>query len=280
YVAGGSAFRDQCMPISHATGNGVTQCGYVHKNYCPGGEGEQQSSYQELLGVFGPRAEDTTKPTLVSFAPEDGATFTTADTFNVTASFTDDSNFIGVNWTWIEGLPADLQADGYRRCTNDVCNDSYSAWKPVDDPWDFINLKQPPAGNYEFKVEAMDAYGNHVAQNIRVTVVEAEGTTTASDTGSDSSDTSDSAGTEGSGSDSTAGGSATISGGLDDSGDVPTEGGGDGGLTGGLDGGDSSSGGEDTAGGGSGGGCRVAPTPGAASLLALLLLGLRRRRRA
>ena len=282
YVAGGSQFRDECMPISHATGSGQTQCGYVHKSYCPGGAGEQQNSRQELLGVFGPRTKDTTTPTLVSFYPEDGATFTTADTISVTATFTDDSNFIGVNWSWSEGLPADLQATGYRRCTNDVCDDNYSAWKPIDTAWDFVLLKNPPAGTYKFKVEAMDAYGNHVVQNIGFTVVGADGGTTGateSDTDTAGSDSgSDSGGDPTDG--SAGGGSATITGGADDGGNVPTEGGGDGGLTGGLDTGDSSSGGESTAGGGGGGGgCRVAPTPGPASLLVLLLLGLRRRPR-
>jgi len=266
YVAGGSSFRDQCMAISHATGNGATQCGYVHKSYCPAGEGEQQNSYQELLGVFGPRSKDTTTPTLLSFQPQDGATFTTSDTIKLSAKFTDDSNFIGVNWTWLEGLPEDLQADGYRRCTNEVCDDNYPSWKDIETAWDFVLLKGPPAGTYAFKVEAMDAYGNHVAQTIRFTVIESADDTsgdTAGDTTGDPTDPS-------------AGDSDSPTAGPDDGGDVPTEGGGGtSGITGAGEPDGSSSGGE-SEGASSGGGCRLAPTSG--PLLLLLGFGLRRRR--
>ncbi len=247
-LAGAAEFRDECMPISHKTGTGATMCGYVHKNYCPDGAGEQQNSYQELLGVFGPRTEDTTTPTLVSFQPQDGATFTTADTIEITAEFTDDSNFIGVHWTWLEGLPEDLQTDGYRRCTNEVCDANYPAWKPITTPWDFITLKGPPPGPYTFKVEAMDAYGNHVAQTIHFTVLGSPGSSTTTDSDSDS----------------------------DSDSDVPTEGGGSSEFTGGADGSSSSSG-SDSVGGSGSGGCRLASQGG--PWLLLLGLGLRRRRR-
>ena len=79
YVAGGSSFRDQCMDISHATGSGMTQCTYVHKLYCPDGAGEQQNSYGELMGVFGPREADTEKPVIGSVTPPDGTVLSTAD---------------------------------------------------------------------------------------------------------------------------------------------------------------------------------------------------------
>ena len=265
YVAGGSSFRDECMDISHATGSGVTQCTYVHKLYCPNGGGEQQNSYGELMGVFGPREADTEAPTIVSVTPADGTEVSTGESVVVSATIMDNSNFIGVNWSWIEGLPEDLPS--YRRCTNDVCDDGYGAWKPQSEPYDFITLNKPPPGNYKFKVEALDAYGNYASQVINISVVEGEepGTTsdpTAGDTGGDTSGGDTAAPTTGAG----------------ESGDMPT-GGNDTGIT-------SVSGGSDSTGAGVDmgsddcGGCRAAPTPGpAALLLALLGLGLGRRRR-
>jgi hypothetical protein len=146
YLEGAGQFRQECMGISHATGSGKTQCGYVHKLHCPNGLGEEQNSHAELLGVFGPRVTDTTAPTIAAIIPEEGAVFTTEDTFQVSATITDDSNFVGVKWTWLEGLPADLQADGYTRCTNDVCSDSFASWSKVSQPWDFVKFAKPPAG--------------------------------------------------------------------------------------------------------------------------------------
>ena len=273
YLAGATTFRAECMPISHATGSGVTQCGYVHKIYCPAGAGEQQDSHGELIGVFGPHVSDTTKPTIASITPEDGAVFTTADTFSINATITDDSNFVAAKWSWIEGLPEDLAESGYTRCTNQVCDDDYPAWSKVDQSWQFLTLTKPPAGSYKFKFETMDMAGNYSTQTISVTV-EAEGgsddgTTTATTATSDDSGSSP---TEGSTSD---GGS--------DSGATPTEGGGGGsGITGAAtDAGSGSGSDSGTAGGGGGdGGCRVAGTTGPASLLLLLALGARRRRRA
>ncbi|WAS98884.1 MYXO-CTERM sorting domain-containing protein [Nannocystis punicea] len=178
FVAGGSSFRNECMDISHATGNGVTQCTYVHKLYCPEGQGEQQNSHTELLGVFGPREVDSVAPEILSVSPADGSVFNAGDSFLVTADITDDNNMVGVKWSWIEGVPPDFMDTGYSRCTNDVCNDKYSAWRPIDDPWDFVQITKPPAGTYSFKIEVMDAYGNADSETITVTVMPAEGTTT------------------------------------------------------------------------------------------------------
>ena len=270
FVAGGSSFRDQCMGISHATGSGITQCTYVHEHYCPAGGGEEQNSHAELMGVFGPRAADTEKPQILSVKPADGSEFTTDDSLVLTATIQDNSNFIGVNWTWLEGLPPDL--DGYRRCTNDVCDDGYGAWKPQSEPYDFITLKKPPVGTYKFKVEAMDAYGNHAAQTITIRVVQGGG------------DTSESAG------DDTSGGSTGDPGGDEsgtpptgDDGGTPTTGGGDDtsitSITSISGGGDDSSGGAEADGDEGCGSCRVEARPGPWALLLLLGLGAGRRRR-
>ena len=260
YIAGGSEFRDECMAINHDTGSGTTQCGYVHKLYCPDGAGEQQNSYTELMGVFGPRKEDTVKPTISAVTPEDGATITSAETLTIGATITDDSNFIGVNWTWVEGLPAELQEDGYRRCTNDVCTDNYPAWRGMDEPWDFLVIKGPPPGTYKFKVEAMDAYGNYAAKTITLTVVEGGSDETGGTGGSDS---------------------ATGETGGDPTEDVPTtDGQQPGGPTAVATAGDSSSSGDDAGGSGDDGGCRLAGSPGPAALLLLLGFAGRRRRTA
>ena len=183
YVAGAGQFQDYCMDISHATGNGQTQCGYVHKLYCPDGQGEQQNSYGELMGVFGAKRVDTQKPTIVQVFPDDGSQFTTADTINVAAEVMDDSNFIGLKWTWIDGLPEKFQADGYTRCTNDVCTDTYGAWKKVNEAWNFLALQKPPAGHYSFKVEAMDAYGNYTSQTFGFDVLPSGDTSAGEETG-------------------------------------------------------------------------------------------------
>ena len=52
YSTGGvKSFVNSCMPISHATGNGVTQCNHIHRAYCNGND-EQQNSYAELMAAF------------------------------------------------------------------------------------------------------------------------------------------------------------------------------------------------------------------------------------
>ena len=279
FIAGATKFRDECMPISHATGSGTTQCTYVHKVYCPAGAGEEQNSHAELLGVFGPRVEDTTKPTIDSVSPEDGQTFTTDDTLNVSAMISDDSNFVGLKWTWLEGLPADLME--YTRCTNEVCTDKYSAWAKVGDPWYFLKLQNPPVGAYKFKVEVMDAYGNYATRTFGFNVVQGGG---GDESGGDS--TGDPTASDTGAVDETGAPTGGGDGAAEDGGSAPTEGGGgsdgaDTGLTSpGSDSGvDAATATDGAGGGGDGGGCRVAATPGPGALLLLLALGAGRRRR-
>lgn len=255
FIQGATQFRDECMAISHATGSGVTQCGFVHKEYCPAGDGEQQNSYGELMGVFGAREADTIAPEIVSISPADGSTFSTSDTFTVSATVADNSNFVGVRWTWLEGLPADFQDTGYTRCTNQVCTDDFAPWLPVDQPWDLLQFKGPPAGSYKFRFEVMDAYGNSDKAEISFTVTKEGGGTTSS--GGDSSSSGGDPGT---------------------SGEDPTGGGG-----GSSEGGGSSAGPASDSGtpmtGDEGCNCRSATPPSALALL-LALAGLGRRRRA
>ncbi|MFO0636078.1 MAG: hypothetical protein U0168_24840 [Nannocystaceae bacterium] len=170
---GFKTYVDACNDISHATGSGTTQCGYIHEVYCPAGGGEQQNSYQELMGVFGPREVDTVAPMITSTVPEDGATISTHDSVLITATVAEDSNFLGAKWTWLEGLPEGV--DEYTRCTNNVCTQDY-ALTPGTDPnevaWDFANMMGAPPGTYSFQFEVMDAYGNYDSRTITVEVVE------------------------------------------------------------------------------------------------------------
>jgi hypothetical protein len=252
---GFKTFVDECMPISNATGDGITQCGYIHEVYCPAGGGEQQNSYGELMGVFGPKTIDTTAPEIVSVSPANGAVVGNAEDILVTAEITDDSLMVGVNWTWLEGLPEGIES--YRRCTNNVCDQDYAtgpSFVAADMPWDFVVLAGAPPGTYSFQVEVLDAYGNYDSETITIEVVEGSGE--SADGGLDESGS----GSGGGGSSGGDAGGTTGSGGTGD-------GTGDGGLDGGGD-------------GSSSGGCRIATPAGSwLGLLGLFAIGRRRRRR-
>lgn len=252
---GTQSFVDECMPISDATGDGITQCGYIHEFYCPAGGGEQQNTYAELMGVFGPRAEDTSPPEITSVSPADGAVLGNDEDILVTAAITDDSLNVGVNWTWLEGLPEGL--DSYRRCTNNVCDQDFNpgvSFVAADMPWDFVVLAGAPAGIYSFQVEVLDSYGNYDTETITFEIVEGSGE--SADGGLDES---------GGGSSGAGSGGDDLPEGTTSAGDTGNDTG-DGGLDAGGDGGSSS-------------GCRMAAPGGAwLALFGLLALGRRRRR--
>ncbi len=171
---GFKTYVDTCNDISHATGNGITQCGYIHEIYCPSGEGEQQNSYQELLGVFGAREVDDIAPVIVSISPEDGAVFERSDTISVTARIEENSRMVGAKWTWVSG-PLPEGVTEFTKCTNNVCTDDYDlgpSFDPNEVAWDFTNLSQAPVGSYTFSFEVMDAYGNYDSREISFEVIE------------------------------------------------------------------------------------------------------------
>lgn len=268
---GNKSFVDQCMTISHATGDGVTQCDYIHEEYCPAGGGEQQNTYQELLGIFGPRTPDDQAPQITSIFPEDGATFTTADTFTPSAAVSENSNFVAVKWS-LEGADTTLS-----RCSNNVCDADFNAgvgFDPNEIDWVFTTLTTPPAGEYVLKFEVIDAYGGYATETVTVTVVEAEGGSgdpTTDGGGESGSDSDPGSGTGGTDSDSGSGGMVDESAGpsaTDPSGDD----------------GDSGDEGEETDGPGlddgdeDGCACNVRQS-GGPGFLALMLLGLTLRRR-
>ena len=173
-VADAPAYVDRCVEVSNQTGSPLTQCTSSHALYCPEGQGEAQNGHAELLGVFGPRTQDLEAPVIVETTPRNGDTWTTDDVFVVTATVADDSDFVGVRWSWTEGLPAELGAS-LTRCTNQVCDLEYPAWKPIDTPYDFVELNHPPAGSYRITLEVIDARGHWVGKEIAFTVVEGDG---------------------------------------------------------------------------------------------------------
>ncbi len=189
---GSKAYRDVCSDINHDTGGAVTQCDYIHEIYCAAGGGEQQNSYQELLGVFGPREVDEIAPKIISISPEDGTVLSVNDSVTLTAKVEENSRFVGAKWTWLDGLPEGT--DEYTRCTNNVCTADYDL-TPGTDPngvdWDFVNLAMPPEGTYRFMFEVIDGYGNYDSQEITIEVTADGNTGPAMDTGEGSADGSD-----------------------------------------------------------------------------------------
>ena len=156
---GNKSFVDNCMDISHATGDGNTACGYIHEIYCPAGAGEQQNSFAEMLGVFGAVSVDNTPPEITSVFPGDGAVIGTEEEFTITASIEENSNMVAVKWTWLEGLPEGT--DEYTRCTNNVCTTDFNpgvSYTASEINWDFLALAQAPLGTYSFQVEALERH--------------------------------------------------------------------------------------------------------------------------
>ena len=169
------SFVDQCMNISHATGDGITQCSYIHEEYCPQGGGEQQNSFAELMGVFGPRQADDSPPQITSIQPANGSVFNTSDDITITASISENSGMVGVKWTWLEGNP---EGDSYTKCTNKVCDADFNPGVNFDAssiPWDFVAFDGAPAGTYSFQLEVMDAYANYATETITFEVMEQAG---------------------------------------------------------------------------------------------------------
>ncbi len=267
YNNGGfKTFVDDCMDISHATGDGVTQCDHIHDDYCPGGGGEQQNTYQELLAVFGPRTPDDEPPQITSVFPEDGDTFTTADTIAVTATVSENSNFLAAKWS-LSGADTELS-----RCTNNVCDQDYNVgvgFDPSAVDWDFVVLTEPPAGTYTLQFEVLDAYGGYATETIEITVTDAEGGTGGPTSDSDSDSGSGSGGEVPGGTDGGAEGTSD-----GETGDPTPSGGDEDGETG------SGSDTEGTGGNDEDPGCGCAQRqPSGHGFLALVLFGLTLRRR-
>jgi MYXO-CTERM domain-containing protein len=190
-------FKPECNAIDHSTGDGITQCGYIHEIYC--GNEEQQNANDELLGVFGPRVPDTSPPEITEMIPADGTVLNEGESLAPTARVTEDSNFLGAKWSVLESpIPEDLNE--VTTCTNNVCTYDYSlgvGFDPDEVNWDFVNIAGAPPGTYTFKFEVMDAYGQYDTETVTIEIVPSEGEDSA-DSGSATDATAD-GGTEGEG---------------------------------------------------------------------------------
>jgi hypothetical protein len=174
------SFEDLCNDVLTPEYDDNYRCPDVHLLDCPDGDGGLQNTHAELLRLLGPRRNDSEAPQILATEPEDGATLSASDTIVVSASVTDDSQAIGLRWSWLEG-PASADGEpGLTRCTNDACDRGYEPWKPIDSPWPFLELVDPAAGTYLFSLEVTDMHGNHAERSIRFDVV-GEGTDDAAD---------------------------------------------------------------------------------------------------
>ena len=243
-------YQDMCNMLADP---GNLKClSSIHKLYCNDMDGVQ-NSHQELLGVYGPAPTepDTTPPTIDSIFPEDGATFSTSDSWTVSATASDDSGYVVARWDWVEGIPDPIADSWFCKATNRACPQEFMNSHGADPslPWDFFSATDgAPAGTYKFRFTVQDMAGNTAMQEITVTV-EPSGGGSASGGGS------------------TSGGPTTAG--------ATTSGGGD--TTGGIESGGNMMDGE------SSGGCScrapARPVDAAFGLGVLVLGGLVRRRR-
>lgn len=242
-------FKDECLQIVVLNDNGSTSptgafCGSQHAQFC---SSNQQNSYQEMLGLFGPGIPDTTAPTVEIISPAEGDTI--EGDVNLIVSFEDDQSPMIVNATITidsDSLEGPVENDG-----------AYAAPSELEFP-----IQGLPGGVYTVTIDATDEEDNPTSDSVTFTVL------------GDPPNDSDGNGNESDGNDSADGG--TDGGGDSDGGsdgDSDSDGGGadddDGGP---VSGGDTDGG---TAGGdGDGGGCSV-ESPGSKMGWAVLgLLGL------
>jgi len=177
-------FQDQCNKIVANTDlveiGGV--CNSVHEMFCDAG---YQNSYQELLYLFGPAIPDTVAPTIDLQSPEDGS-------FHV----------LPVQVPLFGIISDDLEPQFY---TIKVEQDGKQLFEGENIKVDLL-LRDPPVGEYDLVVTAIDGGGNPGSARVRFTIL-AEG--------SEDPDT-DSAGTDSEGdtdTDTSTGGPATDDGG-------------------------------------------------------------------
>jgi hypothetical protein len=177
-------FQDKCNKIVANTDlveiGGV--CNSVHALFCEAG---YQNSYQELLYLFGPAVPDTVAPTVELTSPEDGS-------FHV----------LPVEVPLLGTISDDLAPQFY---TVRIEQDGQQLFEGEDIKVNLL-LKDPPAGEYDLVVTAIDGGGNPGSARVRFTILEE---------GSDDPDT-DSAGTDTEGdtdTDTSTGGPATDDGG-------------------------------------------------------------------
>jgi len=142
FNAGGDpSFTDQCIGVV-----GGVVCGAQHAAEC--GSANLQNSHRELLTLLGDAQPDNEAPSVTITAPQDGASFEAGSSFEITVAAADPG---GIERVVLFNNGEELESDG---------SEPYG--------WTVTN---PPAGEYEFYVEAVDLAGNLSASDtVRVTV--------------------------------------------------------------------------------------------------------------
>lgn len=158
-------FQDTCNKIVGNTDLVETSgvCNSVHEMFCEAGF---QNSYRELLYLFGPAVPDTSPPTLTITSPEDGS-------FHVRP----------VEIPLLGEIVDDLDPQFYAITVTSAGQKLYEGENVRLD----LLLKNPPAGEYDLRVTAVDDGGNPATGRVRFTILEegSEDPDTDSDTDTD-----------------------------------------------------------------------------------------------
>ncbi len=166
--ADSAALGGGCLPLSDETGEIL--CGEAHAKFCDAGS---QDSHAELLARFGARTPDTEPPRLTLHAPADGDSVVVGQAVTVALEIEDNIARAGGRIE-VPALGAQLVvADGRQ---------DREIWLPL--------------GEFELRVEAIDAAGNETHRSITVSVID----------GSDSGSSGGDGGSSGGDGESTAGG--------------------------------------------------------------------------
>lgn len=142
-------FQDTCNKIVGNTDLVETAgvCNSVHEMFCDAG---YQNSYRELLHLFGPTVPDTSPPTLTITSPEDGSFHVRPVGIPLVGELVDDLDPQFYTFT--------VEADGQVLYEGEDVRLS-------------LNLKNPPAGEYDLRVTAVDGGGNPATARVRFTVL-------------------------------------------------------------------------------------------------------------
>ncbi|MEZ4383788.1 MAG: Ig-like domain-containing protein [Nannocystaceae bacterium] len=176
YNAGGDpSFMDTCISIDGG-GNGIV-CGSQHAQYC--GNGQNQNSYQELLGFFGPSAPDLEPPTVSITYPAHGDTFEAGASFDIQVSASDDVGVSSVE-LYVDGAPSG----------NPDASEPYA--------WPVTKIQE---GTYTLSAIAKDNANNETTSaTVTIMVVPVDGGTTGgTTTGGSTGDSASATATDGSG---------------------------------------------------------------------------------
>ena len=142
-------FQDKCNKIVSNTDlvevGGV--CNSVHALFCDPG---YQNSYQELRYLFGPAVPDTVAPTVELTSPEDGS-----------------YHVLPVDFSLLGEIHDDMEPQFY---TIRVARDGKKIYE--SEALDVnLRLVDPPVGDYDLRVTAIDDAGNAGTARVRFTIL-------------------------------------------------------------------------------------------------------------